>query len=361
GRARGGTSVLLRGAGASVALARAYLGDQAFASATSAPAIAVRAQRYFLDAFALRGVIPIGAAPVSALAATMDYRSDVLVAWQQNGAIYARMLRASGRADPTQRLGASAPDPQLRALVSDNDHGMVAWSTRAGPGGRTSVFLDLSDAGVRFRAPARIASFADPAGAGQSAGALALVRLSSENVLLAWTGREHGRYVVRAAPAVFAATRPSALLSDARTQAVLSDLAAGPAGEAVAVWRASHGAAFDPTRAELWSTRAYIARHDRPGSSPPERLAAAGLNRSASVGVDPANDHAVVAWLAGGASVEYASAAGTSGYRPRPLSAALPRRTGETHWLWILLAALAAVGLAALGGVAARRRRHAVG
>jgi hypothetical protein len=82
------------------------------------------------------------------------------------------------------------------------------------------------------------------------------------------------------------------------------------------------------------------------------------------VAVDPANDHAVAAWLAGGAArgrIEYASAPGASGYRPHPRSAVLPRTPGGTHWLRIMLAALAAaVCLAAGASLVLRRRRQAV-
>src|SRR6202043_3619392 len=138
---------------------------------------------------------------------------------QQNGAIYAHMLRASGRPERTQRVGVSAPDPQLRALVSDNDHGMIAWSTddvANGAQSRTRDYVALSDAGVRFTRPRLLASFVDPARVGLRPGSLALVRLSTENVLLAWTDAEHGHYVVRAAPAVFAAARGGALVSGPR-------------------------------------------------------------------------------------------------------------------------------------------------
>jgi hypothetical protein len=365
GRAGEGISTVLEGRSAAVALARAYLGDAALATVTTAPAIAVRVERYFLGAFAAPRAIPIRAAPVSSLTATMDYRADVLLAWQQNGSIYARMVRASGRSDPTQRLGASGPDPQLRALVSDNDHGMVAWSSTqaaAGAPARTSVFVDLSAAGVRFGAPARLASFADPGLAGRSEGSLALVRLSSENVLLAWTTRERGHYLVRAAPAVYAAARPAAPLSDPSAQAVLSDLAAGPDAEAIAVWRSWSGPVLDPARAELRSARAFIVRHDRPRASPSEQLAAPGSNRAARVAVDPGNDRAVVAWLAGGAqaAVEYASAPGSPSYRARPASASPPHPSGGVHWVRIALLALAAAALLALAALARRRRRQAV-
>lgn len=363
GEAHAVPSRVLGGRARALSLTRAYLGDVAVATATAAPAIVVRVQRYYRSAFATVARVALQAAPISALTATMDYRSDVLLAWQQQGAIFVHMLRASGRAEPTQRLGPSGPDPQLRALVSDNDHGMVAWSSTSSArgGARTTIFLDLSAAGVRFGAPVRLASFSDPARAGSQAGSLALVRLSSENVMMAWTQRQQGRYVVRAAPAVYAASRPTALLSDPRAQSVLSDLAAGPAGEAVAVWRSSRGSAFDAARAQLWSARTFIARHDRPGALSAQLLARAGANAGARVAVDPATDRAVAAWLAGAANptVEYASAAGASGFRPRPLSAALPAKKSGAHWLRIAAAVLAGVALiAAVALFLARRHRR---
>jgi hypothetical protein len=364
GRARARPARVLGGRASALSLARAYLGDVAVAAATSAPAIVVRVQRYYRAAFETRARVAVARSPVSALTATMDYRSDVLVAWQQQGAIFAHMLRASGRAEPTQRLGPSGPAPQLSALVSDNDHGMVAWSdtSPATHGARTTIYVDLSAAGVRFGAPERVASFADPALAGRQAGSLALVRLSSENVMMAWTQRERGRYVVRAAPAVYAATRPSALLSDARAQSLLSDLAAGPAGEAVPVWRSSPGATFDASHAQLWSTRAFIARHDRPAALPAQLLSGAGANAGPHVAVDPATDSAVAAWLAGATHpvVKYATAAGASGYRPRPLSAALPAKRAGTHWLRIVAAALAGAALLAAAALLMVRRRRRV-
>lgn len=346
------------------ALTRAYLGDVAIATVTPGQAIAVRVQRYFQHSFASPKLIPIPAGRVTALTATMDYRSDVLIAWQQNGAIYAHMLRASGRPERTQRVGASAPDPQLRALVSDNDHGMVAWSTddvANGSQSRTRDYVALSDAGVRFTRPRLLASFADPARVGLRPGSLALVRLSTENVLLAWTDAEHGHYVVRAAPAVFAAARGGALVSDPRGQGVLADLAPGPSREAVVLWSAAPGGgAFDPSRAELWAARAVIAPHSRPAVSARERIAPAGPTVDASVAVDPANDRAVAAWLTRGShpSIDYASSSGAAGYRPLLAVNPPTPRSGATHWLRITLAAAAvAAALALLALVIWRRRR----
>jgi hypothetical protein len=348
GRADGAIQGALHGS-SGLALARAYLGDVAVATAEPG-AISVRVQRWFGGGFERPRRIAVPPGSIGALTVTLDYRSDVLVAWQQNGSVYAHVLRASGIPQRTQRIGASAPGPQLRALVSDNDHGMVAWSTTAGSGStaRTRIELALSGPGIRFTAPVRLAAFADPLGWGRLSGSLGIVRLSTENVLLAWTAREAGRYVVRAAPAVFAATRPSALLSDPARDAVLGDLATGSTGEAVALWRASVAGAPLAADAELWAARVTLERGDRPVASSPRRVAAAGPVGQLSVAVDPASDRPLAAWRAGGARphIEYAVGAGASGYRPRAATARAPQ--GSAHRLRIALAIVVfAAGLVA--------------
>jgi len=189
-------------AGLPSVLTRAYLGDVAVA--TVAPGqIDVRVERWDHRGFHPNRVVPVGAGPVTAIAVTMDYRSDLLLAWQQSGSIFARVLRAHGTDDPTQRLGPSEPEPQLQAMLSDNNHGMVAWSSTspAGSGGSaapvTTTYIDISGTGVRFGGPQTVATYSDPAEVGKSEGSLALVRLADENVQMGWTTVEDGHYVVR--------------------------------------------------------------------------------------------------------------------------------------------------------------------
>jgi hypothetical protein len=369
GAGSGGTEVLqgrapgplvpartLAGSGRLMSLARAYLGDAAIATVQRRPrpAIAVSVERFFRSGFGPVRLIPIAGGRVSALTATMDYRSDVLVAWQQNGAIYAHMLRASGRPERTQLVGPSAPRPGLQALVSDNDHGMIAWSSGGSRerGARTEVMLALSGAGVRFDSHRLVASSVDAQGAASAAGSLALVRLSSENVMLSWTDTERGHLVVRAVPAVFAGSGPSVRLSDPARQSVLAALAPGPAGEAIALWRTTPRGRFDGTRSELWAARAFIERHGRVGLRPPERVAGAGANLAASVAVDPATDRPVAAWLTLGDHPRIEYAIGAAAYRPGALAPA----NGGTDWVSIALIAAAAVVITALIAVAARRR-----
>jgi hypothetical protein len=203
-----------------------------------------------------------------------------------------------------------------------------------------------------------VASFADPDGRGHAPGSLALVRLSTENVMLAWTEAEGGHYVVRAAPAVFAGTHPATRLSDPVEQSVLAGLAPGPAGEAVALWSSTPaGSAFDPARNELWADRTFVERHGRVGVRAPELVAPAGPNAAPSLAIDPASDHAVAAWLTLGPhpGVESAAGPGASGYRPRTLAAAAQPGSG-THWVRIALAAAGAAAIVALMILAVRRR-----
>jgi hypothetical protein len=356
--------------GARLALARAYLGDVAIATLHDGR-IVVRVERHYQRGFGPARVIPLPRGHVSALIATMDFRSDVLVVWQQNGGVYADMLRASGATDSPQRVGPSDPDPQLQALVSDNDRGVIAWSggESSSPGkrgtgvgeGRARTYVDRSAAGVRFAAPRLLASFADPAEVARSPGSLALVRLSSENVLLAWTDAEAGHYVVRVAPAVFAASRPSTLLSDADAQAVLAGVAPGPAGEAMALWTSAPSGASDPRalRTQLWAARAFVLPHDRVAHLAPEMLAAPGPIAAPSIAVDPADDRALAAWLTPGAGgrIEYAVGALPSGRASHPAASGAPSTHTGADWLRVVAAAGAAALVIAAVAVRRRRRR----
>jgi hypothetical protein len=183
--------------------------------------------------------------------------------------------------------------------------------------------------------------------------------------MLAWTVLEGGHYLVRAAPAVFATSSSSRLLSDPRSQAILDDLAAGPTGDAVALWGTAPRlplGLLNLRRTELWATRAAIRPHARIAVTDTQMIAAAGQNTSPAVAVDPANDRAVAAWLALGAQrrIEYAVGAGSAAYRPRPRVAAAGLPPAGTHWLRIVLAAVAGAGallVIAVGGSRLRRPR----
>jgi hypothetical protein len=203
-----------------------------------ADAIALRVQRHFQNAFGRPVTISTRRGAVTALDVTLDYRSDALVVWEQGGSIWARELRANGRLQPLQRVGSSAPHPQLQAVVSDDNRAIVSWASSVGP--RTHVWISISAPLVRFGAPPRLLeAIRDPAGARLPDGSLRMTRLSSEGVLIAWTGEEAGRHAVRAAAVGLDGVKPVTTLSNPATDSVLADLASGPHAEAIAIWTAA--------------------------------------------------------------------------------------------------------------------------
>ncbi len=341
------------------ALTRSYLDDVALATVEPGPVIAVRLESHTGGTFGRPRRIVLPRGRVTALTVGMDYRADLVVAWQQDGAIHADTLRANGHADPVQRVGPARPDPQLRALISDDlrDHGMFAWST-AGPSGRTREYLAFSVAGAGYGRPELLASFSDPRGLGRGPGALGLVRLSTENVVLAWTTRERGHFVVRTSAAHFATSRPTTRLSSPAGQSVLADLAAGPAGEAIALWRSAPAgpAPGAAGAAELWAARISLNAASRLQHRAGERVAGPGSHGTPSIGVDPASDRAVAAWL------DPATRAARIGYATRPgygtrTALAGPAHPRPGHRLRIAAAAAAVLALLGLG-LRRRGRRH---
>jgi hypothetical protein len=392
-----GAAQPLGGPAVPVAASSSYLGDVAIASPVRTRAgwaIAVRVQRHYSESPARARLVAVGASPVEAVVATMDYRAEVLLVWVSRGTVYARELSSTGALGPAQRLGslpAGSPNLELRALVSDDGHAIVAWRSQSGaPGGAptTTVTLSISGSGLAFGAPRVLERFRDLGGFVPPAGSLRLLRLSSEAVMIAWTGVDAGRYVVRAssvslhrgawAPVVISglgsaggqtganrasvaggrldANRASAAggqldanrASAAGRQldvnragragsisgdAVLADLAAGPDAEAFAVWRtapSSEGGAPNPRRWAIRAARGHYAGQGEVSFAASELVAAPGPNGPPAVAVDPASGRALAAWvtLAGKGDVgliEYALHAAGSPSNPPPAA------TSVTH------------------------------
>ncbi len=186
---------------------------------------------------------------VEGLTLAMDYRSDALAVWERSGTIYARELPESGRSTrPAQRVATAAPGAHLAALLSDDDRAILAWSeTRRGI---SRVFAELSASGVSFGTPRLLERYADPGGLAPPPPRL--VRLVSESVMLAWTGAKSGHWVVRTAAIDLNGVRAVNTISTPGHNALLADLASGPAGEAYALWS-------EP----LWSSSGGLDLHDR--------------------------------------------------------------------------------------------------
>lgn len=376
-----GAARALAGPATPVALGTNYLGDVALLSTARTRtgwALALRVQRHYSAAPSRPRLLAVGRAAPRALAVALDYRSDVLVVWAAAGELYARALPANGgpsAAAPTQRLGPAPGAPEVRALISDDERAIVAWRTQtpAPAAQTTTIAVAVSARGPRFApAPALVERYADPPGRPPPSGALRLARMSSEAVMLAWTGRSAGRYVVRASPVslrrgVWAPVTISPRARAAR-DALLADLAAGPRAEVLALWTTSPRA---PGAARaIVSAWGHYGPHGEARFAAPETLAAPGANGTPAVAIDPRSDVALAAWAVGTRAPQIVYARRAAG--PPATAAPAATRAGDTRAggtrtgragagtpRALLLGAPAAALLLALGGAAWRVRPRA--
>ncbi len=304
------------GSSAPMALATAYLGDVALASppapapgpsSASAPGIDVHVERFFAHDFVRNVAAGVaGAGAVQALTLAMDYRSEALAVWAQGGAIYARLVPQRGAPGPLQRLASVGPHPRIAAVLSDDRRAIVAWAEQRGS--ETAVYLDRSAVGVRFAAPQLLERFHDPDGLPSPAASPSLVRLSSESVVLAWAGSAAGHWVVRTAPVDLNGLGARGTIAAPGADALLADLAAGPAGDALVLWSEPEptvGGAPDMRRQALFAAHVFDAYPQRTAFGEPELLAPPAPVGAASVAFDPGSDRAVAVWQGEAGAIEY--------------------------------------------------------
>ena len=295
-----------------IALATAYLGDVAIATPVAEShgrsAVRLRVERHHASRFERAVPVSRGAAgAVESLRVALDYRSDALVAWWQRGAIYARDLPASGRGHPIQRLADAAPDPRIAALISDDERAIVAWAEQRDS--QTSIYLDISRPGVRFHRPILLERFADPDGLRSPADSPSLIRLSSESVMLAWSGSEAGHWVVRTAAIDLKGMRAVQTMPTPGADALLAALAPGPVGDALVLWtepQPGPDGVANPAQAAIFAARGIDAYPGLSIFGKPEQVAAAGPNSSPALAVDPGSDRALAVWRGAGGVIEYA-------------------------------------------------------
>jgi hypothetical protein len=375
-----------------VAASSAYLGDAVLASPVRARrggwAVAVRVQRHYSSTLGTPRLVPAGPGPPTAVAAALDYRADILLVWAAGGGVYAREIAQSGELEPVRRLGAIGTDPEVRALLSDDGHAIVAWRSQtaaSGEGTRTTIELSLFETGVGSApsppAPLRVEGFRDPPGWVPPAGSLRLIRLSSEAVMMAWTGIDAGRSVVRASPVslrrgAWAPVIVSGSPSTRGEDAVLADLVPGPDAEALVLWSAAPrlpgggaGWAGSDPRA-LLAARGHYAGRGEVAFEAPETVAPPGPYGPPMAAFDPGTGQALAAWVVltggphpGGSRIMYALRAAGPASTPPPVGARAARGHTATA-VSPLAAALATLvllllaALAVFARVAAHRPRH---
>jgi hypothetical protein len=298
----------------------AYLGDVGLATPIAGgldnDGLELRIERYYARSLSPTITVAGRGGAIESPTVSLDFRTDAILVWRQAGALWARDVPASGRTQPTQRLAASAPAPRVSALISDNNRAMVAWADERS--GHTSIYFDYSASGVRFGKPQLLERFANPSGVPYPKTSPRLVRLSSESVMLAWTGAQDGRWVVRTAAVDLHGLRRASTISDPATNALLSDLQPGPDGEAIALWGEPQS---KPDGTLDFGTQALVAARGidaRPGVTifgGPEQVAPAGpvgvptfaaeQKSDATLAFDPSSDRALALWRGTGERIYY--------------------------------------------------------
>ena len=315
----GGPFAALQPAGSSkapLALATAYLGDLALAStparvrSPSENAISgfdVHVERFYSSHLGREvAVRTAGSGPVQELTLAMDYRSEVLAVWIQEGAIYARVVPADGAPQPLQRLTRVGEHPHLGALLSDDGRAIVAWSEQQGA--QTRVYIDRSGSGARFRAAQLLERFEDPDGLTAPADSPSLVRLSSESVMLAWAGSAAGHWVVRTASVDMNGVGAPGTIATPGADDLLAGLTAGPAADALVLWTQPLPSATglpDLEHESIFAARGFDAAQQRAAFGAPELVAAPAPVHDLSAELDPGSDRPVAVWQGEADRIEY--------------------------------------------------------
>lgn len=301
--------------GGPIALASYLTGTVAFATAVPYGAVdGVVLRMQGAGAAALGAPVALSAlrGTVTAIAVGLDWRGDSLVAWQQDGRIYARERRTSGTLGPLQTVGVSASGPRLGALISDDGRGIVAWTDETAPTrGEPRVArtrLSISAANVRFTRPSLVEAWPEPPGLALGPGTMRLIRLANGRVVLGWTSSREGELVVRVAPVTLAGLHAAVTVSQAGTDAQLADLAPGRRGEVLALFTATGpGVALDGT-GEIEAAVGVDVGTGQAQFSPAEPVAAGAADGDPVASFEPTGDRPAIAWRVAGAGgqVRYA-------------------------------------------------------
>jgi hypothetical protein len=229
-------------------------------------------------------------------------RGDMLIAWQANGGVYARIRTAGGTLYARERLGhPGEPVRAISAVLTPNRGAAVAWEAQdvneGTPESPATVDASTKAAGAshHFRSAQRLGRV-PTLGTGQyvSERAVKVVRSADGRITAAWTAFAGGRFVVQTAGLSGSRFRTGVTVSDPAVDSILADLDSGPSSELAVAWRTGVAGA-DPGTGAAGLRVAFRS----PGGSafaagePVEQGAAA---HDATLRFDPSTGLVVTAW-----------------------------------------------------------------
>ena len=210
----------------------------------------------------------------------INARGDVAIMWDRfrrrgRRDVFGQILTASGTLRPRQPVGAAPAGPRYRIALTNDRRVVAAWVAQevnecyAHAG---EIAVAQARRGGRFGRAQRLTTLAIT-GCGRYASdpAVKFARAPDGRVVIAWSGNEGARWVVRAGELGAAGVESVAVVSDRASDAVLADLAVGTRGETIVLLADGVGGAdpSGPTRL-LAVTRGAApgSASARPSSSP---------------------------------------------------------------------------------------------
>lgn len=276
----------------------------------------------------------LGAASVA-----VNTAADVLVAWEQNGVVYARVRRRSGSLGERQQLGAGT-QAQLSSTLDATRRATVAWSSQRGSNGKAPspavIAYAYASPGKAF-GKRRVIETVNVTGTGKYLTAPAVhAALLRDRGVLAWTGYHAGHFTVKAADIANGTLRPAQNLSPPSVDAVLGDVAVGPRGGVSVAWlagitgRAPSTVADPVTGLPADQQRLYTSNRTPTAgafSSPEAVSAIQRISTAPVLAIDPVSARLIALWQPVGQPITYAT---RTPIEPTATTAAA--RTNTSHW-----------------------------
>jgi hypothetical protein len=239
----------------------------------------------------------------------INARGDVVILWDRfrrrgRRDVFGQILTASGKLRARQRVGVAPAGPHYRIALTNDRRVVAAWVAQevnecyAHAG---EIAVAQAGKGGRFGRARRLTTLTiTGCGRYASGPAVQFARAPDGRVLIAWTGNEGTRWVVRAGELGATGVQRVAVVSDRASDTILADLAVGPRGEAIILLADGVGGA-DPTGPNRLLA---VTRGATPESFTAPELIADKAGLGSSVAFDPTTAHATVAYPASDAQFQ---------------------------------------------------------